>query len=333
VTLGTKWNNMCLYPKLIKNPKYTANKKNGGVIPAISDTRVATVPIGCGRCIECMKKKANEWKVRLLEDIRHNKNGKFITLTFSNESIRKLVKKIQGAEGYTMDNAIATLAVKLFRERWRKHYGKSIRHWLVTELGHNGTENIHLHGIIWTDESYDTIKKHWQYGHIYPTKDSQKTWVNDMTVNYIVKYVSKIDRNHKNYKPITLTSPGIGKEYIVSYNSRTNIFNEELTNDTYRTKTGAKIALPIYYRNKLYSEEEREKLWLHRLDKNERWVLGMKIKADDDEEYKRIINHAREINTKLGYGDDTKNYNQIKYENELRKLRLLERIKGTKRRK
>ena len=36
-------NKMCLYPKLIKNPKYKANKKNGGNIPAVFDERVKLV--------------------------------------------------------------------------------------------------------------------------------------------------------------------------------------------------------------------------------------------------------------------------------------------------
>ena len=60
---------MCLYPKLIANPKYKANKKNGGNVPPIFDKRVLTIPIGCGKCIECKKKKAREWQVRLSEEI------------------------------------------------------------------------------------------------------------------------------------------------------------------------------------------------------------------------------------------------------------------------
>ena len=81
---------MCLYPKLIKNRKYIANKKNGGIIPAISDNRVLMVPVGCGKCMECKKQKTREWTVRLNEEIRNNKNGKFVTLTFSDESIKEL---------------------------------------------------------------------------------------------------------------------------------------------------------------------------------------------------------------------------------------------------
>ena len=33
---------MCLYPKLIDNRKYRANKKNSGIIPAVSDNRVVS---------------------------------------------------------------------------------------------------------------------------------------------------------------------------------------------------------------------------------------------------------------------------------------------------
>ena len=153
---------MCLYPKLIKNRKYIANKKNGGVIPAIPDKRVTIVPAGCGKCMECRKKKAREWKVRLSEEVKQSNKGLFVALTFSNEHLRKLIngedtegKKIGEKlplTGYDLDNEIATIAIRRFLERWRKKYKKSLRHWLITELGGNGTENIHLHGIIWSDK-------------------------------------------------------------------------------------------------------------------------------------------------------------------------------------
>jgi hypothetical protein len=81
---------MCLYPRLVKNPKYTPNKKNGGIVPQLTDHRILAVPIGCGECIECMQKKAREWKVRLKEEIKTNKIATFVTLTFSNEAITKL---------------------------------------------------------------------------------------------------------------------------------------------------------------------------------------------------------------------------------------------------
>ena len=46
---------MCLYEKTIENRRYKANKKNGGVIPAIFDERERYVTVGCGRCMEFIK--------------------------------------------------------------------------------------------------------------------------------------------------------------------------------------------------------------------------------------------------------------------------------------
>ncbi len=86
---------MCLYPKIIKNKKYVVNKKNGGVIPHLKDGRMGWVPVGCGKCMECKKQKAREWSVRLQEEIRTEKNGKFVTLSFSDESLIELEKAIE----------------------------------------------------------------------------------------------------------------------------------------------------------------------------------------------------------------------------------------------
>ena len=66
---------MCLYPKLIKNPKYIPNKKNNYNPPICTDERIMYVPIACGNCFECMKKKAREWKIRLNEEIKGGLNN------------------------------------------------------------------------------------------------------------------------------------------------------------------------------------------------------------------------------------------------------------------
>ena len=326
---------MCLYPTLIKNTKYTKTKKNGGIIPAVRDKRVLGVPIGCGRCMECMKKKKRDWQIRLLEDIKTNKNGIFVTLTFSNESIVKLKRKVQkkhgkGLEAYELDNQIATLAARLFNERWRKTNKKAIRHWLVTELGHNGTENIHMHGIVWTNKPIQEIKEKWSYGYVYPnsTYEVQENFVNEKTVNYITKYISKQDLKHKEYKPIVLTSSGIGKNYTNRLDAQKNKYKPLETNATYKTNTGHKMALPIYYRNKIYTDEERELLWIEMLNKNKRYICGEEIDiSKGEEDYYKTLKHWRKKNTQLGYGTKTVNWSRKKYEEERRILLMQERAK------
>ena len=63
--------------------------------------------------MECRKRKAREWQIRLTEDIKEHKNGKFVTFTFSNESLISLLedhKDLQGITGYALDNAFTTKA-------------------------------------------------------------------------------------------------------------------------------------------------------------------------------------------------------------------------------
>lgn len=338
---------MCLYPRIIKNRKYTETKKNGGKIPPVFDKRVLYVPVACGKCIECMKAKAREWSIRMNEEIRTRKNGQFVTLTFSEESIIELgdalrqereeqerekarqmgVKlkdeyneclfsgesvtnnKEQLLKEYNNLNEIATLAVRRFLERWRKKYKKSVRHWLVTELGHNGTERIHLHGVIFTDEKED-IEKIWKYGWVWLGK-----FVNEKTINYIVKYIHKIDSDHKEYKPKVLCSAGIGSDYINRIDSKNNKYKGKDTDEAYRFRNGTKSNMPIYYRNKIYSEEEREKLWIDKLNEETRYLKGEKIKVrtyNDLETYAKTLKYYQKENKRLGYGE-LENWNVKEY--------------------
>ena len=63
---------MCLYPKQIDNPKFKSNKKNGGLIPTVNDLRTLKINIGCGKCMECMKKKAARKGYKVSIDDKNN---------------------------------------------------------------------------------------------------------------------------------------------------------------------------------------------------------------------------------------------------------------------
>ncbi len=307
---------MCLYPKIIKNRKYVANKKNKGIVPQVKDKRVLYVPVACGKCMECRKQKSRQWQVRLTEEVRNDKTGKFVTLTFSDEALEELGKEIKGLDGYDKDNEIATKAMRRYLERWRKKHKKSVKHWFVTELGTTRTERIHMHGIMWTNEIED-IEKIWKYGHVWIGD-----YVNDSTVGYIVKYINKADKVHTQYVSKVLTSSGIGKGYVSRKDAENNKFKGEKTKEVYTTKAGHKLNLPIYYRNAIYSEEEREKLWLQKLDEETRYVNGIKVDiSQGEEEYYKVLEVQRQKNKRLGYGDDSINWEKRRYENERRNMK------------
>lgn len=305
---------MCLYPKLVRNPKYRSTKKNGGNIPPISDIRALYIPVGCGQCMECRKQKSSTWRIRLIEELKQQKEAIFVTLTFAPEELKKLCDEIQTEEC----NAVAGIAVRRFLERYRKKYKKSVKHWLITELGHDNTERIHLHGIIFKNIKKEELESLWHYG-----KADNGKYCNEKTINYIVKYVTKVDPKHKDYKQQIFCSGGIGKNYLNTYNSSLNIFNGIDTDESYRLNNGKKVGLPIYYRNKLYSDEQREKLWLNRLDKKTRYVNGIKIKGDDIEAeryYYSLLSDAQRLNVTLGYGDDSNKWKKKEYNVTLRMI-------------
>lgn len=293
-------------------------KKNGGEVPLMKDHRIGMVPIGCQKCIECRKQKARHWGIRLTEDIKDHKNATFVTLTFNDMSYNLLRDECKSNPSeYEIDNEIATLATRRFLERWRKKYSKSIRHWLITELGGTRTERIHLHGILYTENKND-INKIWSYGYTYIGD-----YVNSDTCKYIVKYLHKTDLKHKEYKPIILCSKGIGSSYLEKHNSTLNRFKGTDTKETYTYSNGSIAGLPTYYRNKIYTDEEREILWINLLNKQKRYVLGQEIdmsKPNSVEMYYNCLKNAQAKNIKLGYGDDSINWEQKRYENERRKL-------------
>lgn len=307
---------MCLYPKIIKNKKYLPNKKNGGHVPYCQDERVKWVAVGCGKCIECRKMKAREWQTRLNEEIKNSENEKalFVTLTFDKEHLEELKATVKWPVG----NAIAAKGVRLFLERVRKETKKSLKHWLITEMGKNGTQRIHLHGIIWTNKSREWLQNKWHYGYIYVGD-----YVNIRTINYIIKYITKVDNEHKEFRGQILCSAGIGSKYIGSYNQSQNRYNGTETKEYYRLPNGHKISLPIYYRNKTWSEDEREKLWINKLNKQEIYVLGNKIDISTDEglrEYEKALKGAREYNKRLGYGGEREGNEERDYNITLRKI-------------
>lgn len=284
----------------------------------IDDYRKEYVAVGCGECIECRKQKAREWQVRLSEELKQWKYKYFVTLTFAPNELEKLC---EDKAGYNNVNTVAQIAVRRFLERWRKKYKKSVKHWLITELGHEGTERIHLHGIIFTHFPIDndTLSKIWQYGNTY-TGD----YCTSRTVNYIVKYVTKIDTDHKTYKADIFCSAGLGRCYIDNISNKIkHKYKGKDTIQYYTLNNGGKVALPKYYRNLLFTQDERDKLWTELLDADKTYVRGIEcrhISSNGYREYLRLLGEQQQENIALGYGDNSQEWKEEQYKVTLKML-------------
>lgn len=307
---------MCLFPRLIQNPKYKPNKKNNKNPPVIKDWRVKFVPIGCGNCLQCRKQKSNAWKIRLTEELKVNKYGYFITFTFRDEELNRISTEIKSKDV----NDIATYAVRHFLERWRKTKKKSLKHFFITELGTQKTERIHIHGIIFANDKITKkeLENHWKYGFI-----DVGNYCNIKSINYIVKYITKIDIKHKQYKPKILCSPGLGKNYVSENQIAIHKYKADKTAETYVLPSGRLVNLPIYYRNKFFSEEERENLWIFRLDKGIRYIKGEELNINSNDglqRYLKLLSVAQSENYALGFGDGSEKWNKKSYELQLKNI-------------
>ncbi len=317
---------MCLYPTKIKNKKYQATKKNGGVPPlkpVYFDT-ISMVSVDCGRCIECRKKKARDWQMRLSEEMRSTDlRGYFVTWTFSDESLkdlREILRKEDESrtwENFEDENQICRIAVRRYLERWRKKHGKSLRHWMITEKGQSNSERVHMHGIVWTNEDKEDITDRWGYG----ICDIGKKGVGELSAGYLVKYMSKVDEKHKEYKSKVFASAGIGAGYLKRRDSKRHEFKGEDTKKVYTDRTGRKLPLPKYFRDKIWSEEEREFLFKDSMEQEKAWVLGQEIDTSDvygKVDYENAILRARAYNKRMGYLE------RKDFDKELYKKRKLE---------
>ena len=287
---------MCLYPIYLKNPKYKPNKKNNGRPPICKDKRLLYIPTKCGYCIECRKQKQREWRVRLEEELRSN-YGYFITLTISPEGIKDLEQKT-GLKWVENPNEIATKGLRLFLERVRKDTKKSLRHWCVTELGEEN-DRIHLHGIFFGQKSVEMIKKHWKYGFSFIGQ-----YCNSRSVNYMTKYMLKVDIKHPEFKQIVLASPGIGSGY---FNRLDYLWQKQnykrIEVPTYTFRNGTKMAMPKYYKDKLFTEKERNIMWINNLNRGILWIYGEKVKANDWKAIDNLRKYWQDFGKKI-MGDD-----------------------------
>ena len=70
--------------------------------------------------------------------------------------------------------------------------------------GHEKTERLHLHGIVWGLGNGKKVTDNWKYGITFTGY-----FVNEKTINYITKYMLKIDEKHPKFRGKVLCSARI----------------------------------------------------------------------------------------------------------------------------
>lgn len=317
---------MCLYPRKLKNRRYQITKKNGGSPPLMSDERMDKITVPCGKCSVCVKKKKKEWIMRINEENKDSGVPHIVTMTYSDERLKELREMvIRDAKGVIPEenvllNEMVKKSVKLWRKWYHKYKGKSPKRWLISERGEK-SGRIHLHGFIWNVDE-EELRDSWQRfnGHMHFGK-----YMGTKTIVYATKYFNKVDMVNKDYKGIMLVSPGIGKGYLKREKGK-HEFKGEDTRIKYRFENGAEGVLPRYYRDKLWNDDERIKLWEIALNdekmENKIWLNGKEYDETKDD-ITEIYERERRKDRRLGYKVNRSRKEQ-RFRNEIKKTKKFE---------
>lgn len=214
------------------------------------------IPLPCGKCPPCLARRASGWSLRLMAEDRVSDSSHFITLTYDSATL-PLTRN-----GYmSLSKRHFQLFVKRLRKSMGKYYSihpaevqerRPLRYYACGEYGGKGSRP-HYH-IIFFNVLLPLIQEAWGHGHVhYGT-------VTALSVGYTLKYMCKQKRiplhsNDDRLPEFSLMSKKLGINYLTP--AMLSWHKADLDNRVYATiLDGKKVALPRYYKNKIYSPEE-----------------------------------------------------------------------------
>lgn len=213
-----------------------------------------TIPVPCGKCPKCLGRRTSGWSFRLMQEDKRSSTSMFVTLTYDTDHVP------------ITQNGFMSLQkdhLQKFFKRLRKAHGEghtTIKYYAVGEYG-GKTSRPHYH-IILFNANQDLICKAWGMGDIHYGH------VNGATVGYTLKYVMKprnipAHRNDDRLREFAVMSKGLGSNYFLNEDETVKDIvpwhHQDVQNRMYCTlDDGRKIAMPRYYKNKIYQDSQKK---------------------------------------------------------------------------
>lgn len=268
----------------------------------------------CGRCYPCLRRRVSGWSFRLVKEAEVSTSAYFITFTYDAEHIRitprgfmtlnkrdfqLFMKNLRWASRANPVPIKYFCAGEYGTKSWRPHFHAIMFNLeLSTLVGDNFFLQIQNKLIPLDGSSHKFHSPLWPHGHFTIGQ------VMDASVGYTLKYVMKESRvplhaNDDRVPEFQLMSKGLGSAYLTPAMKR---WHKKALLDRYYLplKDGKKVALPRYYREKIYTQIQRQSIGKHlseTLLKEEEECVGREelIRA---EHYQQKINRTR-LNEKL----------------------------------
>lgn len=244
--------------------------------------------IPCLKCNFCLQDRRNSWAIRLHQELKRSISAHFLTLTY-NDSNLPLVEDTSGERWrkgiyMTLDrNHLKKFHDALWTANRRfiksQTYDKSTYQELLKKyspkfysVGEYGSKHHrpHYHIIAFNvhpkvirkmqlNTNYEQGEKPkgaiWNYGSIHVGE------VNNASIAYCAKYLIDRDKQlvcNNQVKPFSIMSKGLGSNYLV--NAKWHIGDGDKPDDwrLYIQHDGKKYKLPRYYKDRIFTEEQRE---------------------------------------------------------------------------
>lgn len=189
------------------------------------------------------------WIFRLQQEKKISDSSYFVTFTYDDEHLP-----------YTDNNKYnknrrPTLKYRdhqLFMKKLRKREKTSkLKYYAVGEYG-DQFNRPHYHSILFNVTDINNIYQSWEGGRV------QIDECNIKTIAYVAKYVQKQikfkDRSDPREREKALMSKGLGQNYLTPQMQK---FMKTKLNPYLTHYNGQKIALPRYYKDKVYNDKEK----------------------------------------------------------------------------
>ncbi len=255
----------CMFPYNVNNPLY-----------GMPD-QPARIPVPCGRCPDCVRRRVNEWSFRLQQEERNFALCYFVTLTYetpplSPNGYMTLCKK--HLQDYWQRIRMSFAVRENVNGRWRWNYDNvpKFKYYVCGEYG-SRFNRPHYHAIVFgLDER--TLVDNWQGVKTYDMASGEANSVDlgivhigtvtGASIGYTLKYMAKGKRVPEHGRDdrvpeFAMMSKRLGKSYldkdVTSYHRKGNVM-------FLRNPDGFTISMPRYYKEKLWTKQERRKLAL-----------------------------------------------------------------------
>lgn len=267
---------MCITPLTIK-------RKNASVFGE------TTRSVPCGHCVSCLSSRSREWTFRLKQEAKVSSSVAFTTFTYNNDQVPI------SFNGYpTLDKDDFQGFVKRLRHKTHN----KIKYYACGEYG-TQFKRPHYHAIIfnlplkWFEPGNMVVADTWQKGIIEIENDLGDA------MSYVTKYITKgrwkpEDDDDDRQPEFPLMSKKLGASFLTK--AMVKHCKEQLNGVVY--VNGYPTPLPRYFKDKIFTEEEKIKLQVQAKEAAE-LTFKRKYKSDirllNEVIKAKILKHQKDI--------------------------------------